>query len=43
MVEDGDDGVAEDEGDEGVGAFGAVFDVERWPGQKGASPSTSDA
>lgn len=28
LVEEGDDGVAEDEGDEGVGSFGAVFDVD---------------
>lgn len=28
LVEDGEDGVAEDEGDEGVVAFDAVFDVD---------------
>ena len=28
LVEEGDDGVAEDEGDEGIGSFGAVFDVD---------------
>jgi hypothetical protein len=33
LIEDGDDGIAEDEGDEGVGALGAVFDVDGWRGE----------